>query len=323
MGKKAKKKKKKEMKKAEKQAKKVTVVAGHVQTRELDPDEIPNQEAIKAELIRIMQGKTRRFGNLRKMSNKEYEPAMAKLQIELVKLQEHIKKEGLRIVVIFEGRDTAGKGGVIKRIIQSVSPRVFRVAALGTPSDRDRTQWYFQRYVAHLPAAGEIVLFDRSWYNRAMVEKVMGFCTKSQYEEFFLSCPEFERMLIRSGIILIKYFLAVSAGEQEKRFRARTSDATKRWKLSPMDLASMDRWVDYSRAIERMSRLTHIPESPWFIVDAEVKKRARLNCISHLLSMIDYDTREPERVTIPERQIKEAFTPGDLENLPYLVPARF
>jgi len=317
------KKTKKDKKRAKQQAKQTAIVGGNGEVGQLDPKGQAEKEAIQAELIRIMQGKPRQLGNLQKISNKEYEPAMAALQVELVKLQEWIKKEGLRVVVLFEGRDTAGKGGLIKRITQSVSPRVFRIAALGTPSDRERGQWYFQRYVAHLPTAGEMVLFDRSWYNRAMVEKVMGFCTESEYEEFFLSCPEFERMLIRSGIILIKYFLVVSAGEQEKRFRARTQDATKRWKLSPMDLASMSRWVDYSHVNERMTRMTHTPESPWFIVSAEVKKRARLNCISHLLSMIDYDKQEPKPVKIPERSIKGSLSLGSLENLPYLVPERF
>jgi len=313
----------KQGKRGKKQAKQAAVVDGNGEASPLDPYMEYGKEAIQAELIRIGQGKPRKLGNLRKMSTQEYDDAMATLQVELVKLQEWIKQQGLRVVVLFEGRDTAGKGGVIKRITQSVSPRVFRVAALGTPSDRERTQWYFERYVAHLPAAGEIVLFDRSWYNRAMVEKVMGFCTESEYEEFFQSCPEFECMLVRSGIILIKYFLVVSAKEQEKRFRARTKDATKHWKLSPMDLESMSRWVDYSRAIERMARLTHTPESPWYIVDAEVKKRARLNCISHLLSMIDYNKREAKPVTIPKRRIEGKFTLGDLDHLPYLVPERF
>ena len=306
-----------------KQAKQAAEVHGDEEASQLAPHMEYGKETIQAELTRIGQGKPRKRGKLKKIGTKEYDAAMATSQVELVKLQEWIKQQGLRVVVIFEGRDTAGKGGVIKRITQSVSPHVFRVAALGTPSDRERTQWYFQRYVAQLPAAGEIVLFDRSWYNRAMVEKVMDFCTESEYEEFFQSCPEFERMLLRSGIILIKYFLVVSAAEQEKRFRARTRDATKRWKLSPMDLESMSRWVDYSRAIERMARMTHTPESPWYIVDAEVKKRARLNCISHLLSMIDYDKREAKPVTIPKRHIKGKFTLGDLDHLPYLVPERF
>ena len=313
----------KQGKRGKKDAKQAAAVRGNGKADQFDPMVRYGKEAIAAEFSRIGQGKTRKLGNLQKMSNKEYEAAMAPLQVALVELQEWVKQQGLRVVVLFEGRDTAGKGGVIKRITQSVSPRVFRIAALGTPSDRERTQWYFQRYVDHLPAAGEVVLFDRSWYNRAMVEKVMGFCTDSEYEEFFQSCPEFERMLIRSGIILIKYFLVVSAAEQEKRFRARTKDATKRWKLSPMDLASMSRWVEYSRAIERMARLTHTPESPWHIVDAEVKKRARLNCISHLLSMIDYDKQEPKRVTIPKRHITGKFSFGNVDNLPYLVPGRY
>ena len=222
----------------------------------------------------------------RKISNKIYEAELAKLQIELVKLQEWIKHKGLKVVILFEGRDAAGKGGVIKRITQSLNPRICRVVALGTPTEREKTQWYFQRYVPHLPAAGEMVLFDRSWYNRAGVERVMGFCTEEEYREFMRTCPEFERMLVRSGIILIKYWFSVSDEEQERRFRGRITDPTKRWKLSPMDLESRRRWVEYSKAKDEMFAHTDIKQAAWYVVDADVKKRARLNCIKHLLSMI-------------------------------------
>ena len=233
---------------------------------------------------------------------KVYEKELARLQIELVKLQEWIKHQGLRVVVVFEGRDAAGKGGVIKRITQSLNPRACRVAALAKPTERESTQWYFQRYVAHLPAAGEIVLFDRSWYNRAGVERVMGFCTDQQHREFLRSCPEFERMLVRSGIILVKYWFSVSDEEQERRFQARLEDPTKRWKLSPMDLESRSRWVEYSRAKDEMFAYTDIKQAPWYVVDADNKKRARLNCIRHLLSIIPYQDLTPEPIALPPRQ---------------------
>ena len=237
-----------------------------------------------------------------KIDNKFYEAELAKLQIELVKLQEWIKHAGLKVVVIFEGRDAAGKGGVIKRITQSLNPRVCRVVALGTPTERETTQWYFQRYAPHLPAAGEMVLFDRSWYNRAGVERVMGFCSDEDYREFLRSCPEFERMLVRSGIILIKYWFSVSDEEQERRFQARITDPTKRWKLSPMDLESRKRWLEYSKAKDEMFAHTDIKQAPWYVVDADVKKRARLNCIRHLLSMIPYEDLSPEPIKLPPRQ---------------------
>jgi len=242
-----------------------------------------------------------------KLDNKTYEKELARLQIELVKLQEWIRHKGLKVVVIFEGRDAAGKGGVITRITQCLSPRVCRVAALAAPTEREKTQYYFQRYVAHLPAAGEMVLFDRSWYNRAGVERVMGFCTKEEVEEFFHSCPEFERMLIRSGIILIKYWFSVSDEEQEHRFQARIHDPTKRWKLSPMDLESRRRWVAYSRAKDEMFAHTDIKQAPWHVVDADVKKRARLNCIDHLLSTIPYDDLTPKPIKLPPRDRKDVY----------------
>jgi len=237
----------------------------------------------------------------------KYKKELAKLQVELVKLQEWIKARGLRVVVIFEGRDAAGKGGVIKRITESLNPRICRVVALGTPTDKEKTQWYFQRYVPHLPAAGEMVLFDRSWYNRSGVEHVMGFCTETEYEEFLRSCPEFERMLVRSGIILIKYWFSVSDEEQEKRFRARIDDPTKRWKLSPMDLESRARWVDYSKAKDRMFAVCDIPQAPWNVVNADDKKRARLNCIHHLLSQIKYKDLTPEKIELPPRQKRKGY----------------
>ncbi|MDH3669738.1 MAG: polyphosphate kinase 2 [Gammaproteobacteria bacterium] len=242
-----------------------------------------------------------------KIKNKHYEKELAKLQIELVKLQEWIKHEGLRVVVIFEGRDAAGKGGVIKRITQSLSPRIGRVVALPAPTEREKTQWYFQRYVAHLPAAGEMVLFDRSWYNRANVERVMGFCTDDEYQEFMRSCPEFERMLVRSGIQLIKYWFSVGDEEQERRFQNRIKDPTRRWKLSPMDLQSRKRWVEYSKAKDAMFAHTDIKQAPWYVVNADVKKHARLNCIKHLLSMIPYQDLTPSPIELPPRQEAQGY----------------
>jgi polyphosphate kinase 2 len=236
------------------------------------------------------------------ISTKFYEAKLAELQVELVKLQEWIRYKGLKVVVIFEGRDAAGKGGVIKRITESLNPRICRIVALGTPTEREKTQWYFQRYVPHLPAAGEMVLFDRSWYNRAGVERVMEFCTEEEYQEFLRTCPEFERMLVRSGIILIKYWFSVSDEEQERRFRGRITDPTKRWKLSPMDLESRKRWVEFSRAKDEMFAHTDIKQAPWYVVNADVKKRARLNCIKHLLSMFPYEDLTPEPIKLPPRQ---------------------
>jgi polyphosphate kinase len=234
----------------------------------------------------------------KKQRNKE----LVRLQAELVKLQETVRSQGLRVVVLFEGRDAAGKGGVIKRILEPLNPRFSRVAALGTPTERERSQWYFQRYAAHLPAAGEMVLFDRSWYNRAGVERVMGFCTDEELTEFFRSCPEFEQMLIRSGIVLVKYWFSVSDDEQERRFQARIKDPSKNWKLSPMDLQSRTRWVDYSRAKDDMFRHTDTKQSPWWVVEADDKSSARLNCIHHLLSMIPYTEPASANIELPPRQ---------------------
>ena len=229
----------------------------------------------------------------------KYMAELARLQVELVRLQEWIRHEGLRVVVLFEGRDAAGKGGAIKRITESLNPRICRVVALGTPTEREKTQWYFQRYVAHLPAAGEMVLFDRSWYNRAGVERVMGFCTEDQYQEFMHTCPEFERMLSRAGILLIKYWFSVSDEEQERRFQERMANPTKRWKLSPMDLESRKHWADYSRAKDDMFAYTDTKHAPWYVVNAEDKKCARLNVIRHLLSMIPYQDIACPPLTLP------------------------
>jgi len=243
-----------------------------------------------------------------------YERELKKLQIELVKVQEYIKHRGLRVAVIFEGRDAAGKGGAIKRITEFLNPRVVRIAALGTPSDREKTEWYFQRYVEHLPAAGEMVLFDRSWYNRAGVERVMGFCTEEQAWEFFRTCPEFERMLIRSGIILLKYWFSVSDEEQEHRFRERVKNPLKQWKLSPMDLESRMRWVEYSQAKDEMFRYTDTKDSPWWVVNAEEKKRARLNMIHHLLSMIPYEDVLPKALELPQRPGGKGYVRPPIES---------
>ena len=245
--------------------------------------------------------------NTKKLTKKEYEKELRRLQVELVKFQEWVKHAGLKVVVIFEGRDAAGKGGVIKRIMQPLNPRSARVVALSVPTEREKTQWYFQRYIPHLPAAGEIVLFDRSWYNRAGVERVMGFCTEEEYWEFLRSCPEFECMLIRSGIILIKYWFSVSDIEQEKRFLARLDDPTKRWKLSPMDVEARSRWVEYSKAKDEMMKYTDIKQAPWYVVNADVKMKARLNCITHLLGLIPYEDLTPERVELPPRQENDGY----------------
>jgi polyphosphate kinase 2 len=228
-----------------------------------------------------------------------YDKELCRLQIELVKLQEWIRHEGLRVIVLFEGRDAAGKGGAIKRVAECLNPRVCRIVALTTPTEREKTQWYFQRYAAHLPAAGEMVLFDRSWYNRAGVEHVMGFCSEAEYREFLQSCPEFEGLLIRSGIRLIKYWFSVSDEEQERRFQDRMDNVTKRWKLSPMDLESRRHWADYSRAKDEMFAVTDTRQSPWFVVDAEDKKAARLNIIRHLLSQFKYKDLTPKPLPLP------------------------
>ena len=233
-----------------------------------------------------------------KLKKKVFEQELYRLQVELVKLQEWIKNEGLKVVVIFEGRDAAGKGGVIKRITQHLNPRICRIEALGTPTEREKTQWYFQRYVARLPAAGEMVLFDRSWYNRAGVERVMGFCTDEEYREFLYTCPEFERMLIRSGIILIKYWFSVSDEEQERRFQDRNKTTVKRWKLSPMDVQSREKLVEYSKMKDERLTHTDTSDAPRYVVEADVKRKARLNCISHLLSLIPYEDMTPVPVEL-------------------------
>jgi len=257
-----------------------------------------------------------------KLLTSVYEAELDKLQIELVKLQEWIKHRGLKVVVIFEGRDAAGKGGAIKRITQSLSPRVCRVIALPAPTEREQSQWYFQRYVQHLPAAGEMVLMDRSWYNRAGVERVMGFCTDDEYQEFLRSCPEFERMLVRSGIILIKYWFSVSDEEQERRFQARIYHPTKHWKLSPMDLQSRSRWMEYSKAKDDMFAHTDFKQAPWYVVNGDNKKRARLNVISHLLSMIDYDDLSPQPIELPPRQDDRGYVRPPLSDQTF-VPELF
>jgi polyphosphate kinase 2 len=261
------------------------------------------------ELKRDRTGRIKRFS---------YEAELARLQLELVKLQEYIKEEGLRVVVVFEGRDAAGKGGTIKRIQEAMNPRVCRIAALPAPSDRERTQWYFQRYVAELPSAGEMVLFDRSWYNRAGVERVMGFCTEEEYQEFLRATPLFEEMLIRSNIKLLKYWFSVSDDEQERRFQDRLSDPSKHWKLSPMDLESRRRWVDYSRAKDIMFAHTDTKLSPWWVVEADVKRHARLNAISHLLSSIPYEYEPKPPLELPKRQEDASYVRPPRETMRYV-----
>ncbi|EGR1111750.1 polyphosphate kinase 2 [Vibrio cholerae] len=256
-----------------------------------------------------------------KLDKKVYERELELLQIELVKLQEWVKQEKLKLVVIFEGRDAAGKGGVIKTITEKLNPRVCRVAALPAPTEKEKTQWYFQRYVAHLPAGGEIVLFDRSWYNRAGVEKVMGFCSDEEYQEFLRSCPEFERMLQRSGIILLKYWFSVSDEEQERRFIERINTPLKRWKFSPMDLESRQRWAAYSRAKDEMFAYTDTKHCPWWVVPSDDKKRARLNCISHLLSSVEYQEIEHAPITLPEIN-KQGYVRPPIEDQSF-VPQRY
>jgi polyphosphate kinase 2 len=245
----------------------------------------------------------------RKLKRKFYDKELTRLQVELVRLQEWVKRKGLKVLVIFEGRDTAGKGGIIKRLSERVSPRVFRVVALPAPTEREKTQMYYQRYVAHLPAGGEIVLFDRSWYNRAGVEHVMGFCTQDEYDEFMRTCPNFELSLVRSGITLIKYFLDVSDKEQERRFKARLNDPLRQWKLSPMDLEARRRWWDYTGAIDKMIIATDTEYAPWYVVRADDKRRARLNCIAHLLSVIPYKKSSFDKPTLPTRQKRPKGVP--------------
>lgn len=241
------------------------------------------------------------------ISKKTYYRELEKLQIELVRMQEWVKQQGLKVVVIFEGRDAAGKGGAIKRITEKLNPRICKVVALGVPTEREKSQWYFQRYVPHLPAEGEIVLFDRSWYNRAGVEKVMGFCSNDEHKEFLRSCPEFEKMLVRSGVILIKYWFSVSDKEQEKRFQDRLNDPTKRWKISPIDMESRKHWVDYSKAKDEMMDYTDIKQAPWYVVPSDNKKHARLNCINHLLSKIPYEIIHHDKLELPEKQINDFY----------------
>ncbi|MFD0539744.1 polyphosphate kinase 2 [Actinomadura luteofluorescens] len=241
------------------------------------------------------------MSKVKRLPRSVYEPELARLQAELVNLQEWVRSEGARVVVVFEGRDAAGKGSTIKRVTEYLNPRVARIVALPVPTDRERTQWYFQRYVEHLPAAGEIVLFDRSWYNRAGVERVMGFCSKQEYTRFLHQCPIFERLLVEDGLLLRKYWFSVSDAEQERRFRSRLADPMRRWKLSPMDMESITRWEDYSRAKDEMFVHTDIPEAPWYVVESEDKRRARINMIAHLLSSIPYRTVEPPDLALPER----------------------
>ena len=258
-----------------------------------------------------------------KLSAEFYESELKKLHSELVKMQEWIRHSKKRVVIIFEGRDAAGKGGAIKRITEPLNPRFCRVVALDTPTERERTQWYFQRYVPHLPAAGEMVLFDRSWYNRAGIERVMEFCDEEEYLDFSRSCPEFERILVRSKIVLIKYWFSISNEEQQRRFERRLNTPTKRWKLSPMDLESIARWEDYSRAKDEMFAFSDIPEAPWHVVHADDKKRARLNCISHLLSLIPYDAIPREEIKLPDRPPKKSgYTRPPMMNQRF-VPARY
>ena len=252
-------------------------------------------------------GKSEKKRSKGKIVKPKYIDELVRLQFELIKLQDWVQREGLKVVVIFEGRDAAGKGGVIKRITESLNPRVCKVVALGTPTERERGQWYFQRYVSHLPAKGEIVLFDRSWYNRAGVERVMGFCTEEEYQEFLRACPLFEEMLIKSDIVLVKYWFSVSDEEQERRFKERIENPIKRWKLSPMDLKSREHWVEYSRAKDMMQKYTDTELSPWNVVNADNKKKARLNCISHLLSQIPYGEVPRAEIKLAPRQRDDSY----------------
>jgi polyphosphate kinase len=255
------------------------------------------------------------------LTKKDYEKQLRDLQVKLVQLEDWVRYRGLRVVAIFEGRDTAGKGGVIKRITALLNPRFARVVALPAPTDREKTQWYFQRYVSHLPSAGEIVFFDRSWYNRAGVEHVMGFCTDEEYDEFMRTCPQFERMLVRSGIILVKYWLSVSDAEQERRFLGRINDPSKRWKLSPMDLQARARWVDYSEAKDQMFSYTDIPEAPWYVVESDNKRSAHLNLISHFLSLVPYDVVPHDDIKLPARQKRSYVRPP--KSSQRMVPTKF
>jgi polyphosphate kinase len=242
-----------------------------------------------------------------KLKKNVYETELARLQVELVKMEDWVKAKGLRVVVLFEGRDAAGKGGVIKRIMDGVNPRICRVVALAAPTEREKGQWYFQRYIEQLPSAGEIVLFDRSWYNRAGVERVMGFATDEEVAEFMRACPEFERMLIRSGTILVKYWFSVSDAEQERRFQARINDPAKSWKLSPMDLEARSRWVEFSKAKDEMFSHTDTDDSPWWVVESDDKRRAHLNCITHLLSQVPYEDLPDQELVLPPRQSDDGY----------------
>ncbi|HUA52728.1 MAG TPA: polyphosphate kinase 2 [Candidatus Sulfotelmatobacter sp.] len=285
-------------------------------------DEELEMELDDERLAKLLHDGGTHGGSVATMERHRYFRELFRLQAELVKLQDWVIEEKLKIVVIFEGRDAAGKGGVIKRITQRLNPRVCRVAALPAPSERERTQWYFQRYVAHLPAGGEMVLFDRSWYNRAGVERVMGFCSDADVEEFFRTVPEFEKMLVRSGIILIKYWFSITDEEQHLRFEMRIRDPIKQWKLSPMDLESRRRWEQYTKAKEAMLEHTHIPEAPWWVVEAVDKKRARLNCISHLLTQIPYREVAHTAVTLPERVHNPDYIRGPIPKEMY-VPSTY
>ena len=257
----------------------------------------------------------------KKEFNKKYEKTLINLQQELVKLQEWVIQEGKKIVIIFEGRDAAGKGGTIKRVTEHLNPRHCRVVALSAPTEKEKTQWYFQRYVAHLPSAGEIVILDRSWYNRSGVEKVMGFCSDKEYINFLQTCPDFERMLISSGIQLIKYWFSVSPEEQIKRFQGRIDDPTKGWKLSPMDLESVNRWDDYSKAKDKMLEHTDTESSPWYLVESDNKKKARINCISHLLSLVEYSEVEHDEIKLPDRALTGSIERPDKSNFNYVPEA--
>ena len=256
----------------------------------------------------------------KKLKRKVYEEKLKELHFELVKMQYWIKETGQRVLILVEGRDAAGKGGAVKCISAPLNPRYCRVVALGTPSDREKTQWYFQRYVAHLPAAGEIVLLDRSWYNRAGVEHVMGFCSKDEYQEFMRACPEFEHMLVRSGIILLKYWFSVSDKEQEQRFRDRAGDPARRWKLSPMDLESIGKWVEYSKAKDEMFKYTDTKKARWWTVEADDKRRARLNCITHILGSVPYKDSTPPPLDLPKRKIKRGSYKRPPKSSQHFVP---
>jgi polyphosphate kinase 2 len=270
-----------------------------------------------------MNGKRRpKHGKKGKLAKGYYLQELTALQEELVKLQYWVKQKSLKVAIVFEGRDAAGKGGVIKRIVERTNPRIIRVVALGVPTERQRSQWYFERWSAHLPANGEIVLFDRSWYTRALTERVMGFCSDDEYQEFLRSCPQFERMLIRSEVAVLKYWFSVSDEEQERRFQTRAADPKRRWKLSPMDIEARDRWVDYSRAKDAMFEYTDTKDSPWFVVDADDKKRARLNCISHIMERIPYEDVLPPPIKLPPRAEQRGYIRPPLESQTF-VPARF